>query len=75
MKLNQKPCINTRKVINKEKRSKALSEVKPVQGCAMQRMGGGRFFWNLSVFLTKCVEKFPDLMLSINLEYIFFDKK
>ena len=57
-------------MINKEKRSKALSEVKPVQGYAMQRMsGGGGSFWNLSVFLTKCVEKFPDLMLSINLEY------
>ena len=55
-------------MINQEKRSKALSEVKPVQGCAMQSMWGGSF-WNLSVFLTKCVKKFPDLMLSINLEY------
>ena len=35
--------------------------------CHAEDVGGS--FWNLSVFLTKCVEKFPDLMLSINLEY------
>ena len=54
MKLNQKPCINTRKVINKEKRSKALSEVKPVQGCAMQRMGGEIFLEFVSIFDKMC---------------------
>ena len=43
-------------MINREKRSKALSEAKPVQGYPMQRMWDG-FFWNLSVILTKCVNK------------------
>ena len=56
MKYNQKPCTKTRKVINREKRSQALIEVKPVQGYTMQRMWG-RFFWNLPVFLTKCVNE------------------
>ena len=60
-------------MINREKRSKALSEVKPVQGYAMQRMWG-RFFWNLSVFLTKCVDKIsrPNV---VNKFGVFFDKK
>ena len=31
MKQNQKPCITTKKVVDREKRSKALSEVKPVE--------------------------------------------
>ena len=60
------------------KKSKALIEKKPVQGCATQRMWGGGvgFFWNLSVFLTKCVDKIsrPNL-LSINLEYFSTKKK
>ena len=30
MKQNKKPCIKTKKVINRGKRSKTLSEVKPV---------------------------------------------
>ena len=31
MKLNQKPCIKAKKVIDREKRSKTLSEVKLVK--------------------------------------------
>ena len=31
MKKNQKPCTKTKKVIDREKRSKTLSEVKPVE--------------------------------------------
>ena len=31
MKWNKKSCIKTKKVIDREKRSKALSEVKPVE--------------------------------------------
>ena len=58
------------------KKSKALIEKKPVQGCATQRMWGGvvGFFWNLSVFLTKCVDKIsrPNV---VNKFGVFFDKK
>ena len=31
MKLNQNPCTKTKKVINRRKRNKTLSEVKPVE--------------------------------------------
>ena len=31
MKKNQKPCTKTKKVIDRRKRSKTLSEVKPVK--------------------------------------------
>ena len=31
MKWNKKSCIKTKKVIDREKRSKALNEVKPVE--------------------------------------------
>ena len=31
MKLNQKPCITTKKMIDREKRSKTLNEVKLVE--------------------------------------------
>ena len=31
MKLNQKPCTKTKKVIDRGKQSKTLSEVKPVE--------------------------------------------
>ena len=31
MKQNQKPCTNTKKVIDRGKRSKTVSEVKPVE--------------------------------------------
>ena len=31
MKSNEKPCTKTKKVINRGKRSKSLSEVKPVK--------------------------------------------
>ena len=31
MKSNQKPCIKTKKVIDKGKRSKTMSEIKPVE--------------------------------------------
>ena len=31
MKQNQKPCITTKKVINRRKRSKTLSEVKLIE--------------------------------------------
>ena len=31
MKKNQKPCITTKKVVNRGKRSKTLSEVKQVE--------------------------------------------
>ena len=57
-------------MINREKRSKALSEVKPVEGYPMW----GKFFLNLSVFLTKCVDKIsrPNV---VNKFGVFFDKK
>ena len=60
-------------MINREKRSKALSEVKPVEGYAMQRMWE-RFFLNLSVFLTKFVDKIsrPNVVDKFG---VFFDKK
>ena len=60
-------------MINREERSKALIEVKPVQGCATERMWGG-FFWNLLVFLTKCVDKIsrPNV---VNKFGVFFNKK
>ena len=49
------------------------SEAKPVQEYAMQRMWG-RFFWNLPVFLTKCVDKIsrPNVVDKFG---VFFDKK
>ena len=55
MKQNQKPYINTRKVINREKRSKALSEVKPVQGYAMHAEDVGEIFLEFaSIFDKMC---------------------
>ena len=62
-----------RKVINKGKKSKTLSEVKPVEGCAMPGMWR-KFFWNLSVFLTKCVSQIsrPNVLDKFG---VFSDKK
>ena len=66
-------------MINREKRSKALSEVKPVQRCATQRMcvcvwGGRGDFWNLSVFLTKFVDTISGPNV-VNKFGVFFGKK
>ena len=39
MKENQKPCIKTKKVINRGKRSKTLSEAKPVENISKNLQG------------------------------------
>ena len=36
MKLNEKPCTKTKKVINRRKRSKSLSKVKPVKNISKE---------------------------------------
>ena len=38
MKYNQKPCIKVKKVIDREKRSKTLSKVKPVKNISKNLM-------------------------------------
>ena len=62
-----------RKVIKRGKRSKALSEVKPMQGCATGRMCGD-FFGICLYFLIKCVAKIsrPNVIAKFG---VFFDKK
>ena len=50
MKLNQEPCTKLKKVIDKGKRSKTLSEVKPVENINKSRAKGSPSFMKNASF-------------------------